>query len=79
MERTKNSFESDRKWCAACDAYVPYLMSISTSYCAECGGEVRLFNKEDWEAFSETMSARRARPSGRRKKATPAPKKRDSA
>lgn len=65
MDRTPSSFESDRKWCPACESYHPYLMSYHTSYCVECGGEVRLFSKEDWEAFSESLSARRPRSRGR--------------
>ncbi len=65
MENTRNKFESDRKWCAACEEYVPYLMSLDTSYCASCGGEVRLFSKEDWTVFSEQLKARR--PGARRR------------
>lgn len=59
MENIRNKFESDRKWCPACNEYVPYLMGLETSYCASCGGEVRLFSKEDWEAFTEHIKSRR--------------------
>lgn len=54
-------FYSDRKWCPSCDRYVAYLMSVTTSYCVECGGEVRLFSEDDWESFSASMEARRPR------------------
>lgn len=81
MDRNDGSFDSDRKWCPACDAYVPYLMSIATSYCAHCGGEVRLLSREDWEAFSAKMEARKPK-GGRRRRGsrsdTSAPR-RDSA
>ena len=43
-------------------------MSVTTSYCVECGGEVRLLSKEDWESFAESMEARR--PRSRRSKKT---------
>lgn len=66
MKDPRGSFYSDRKWCAACDAYVPYLMSLDTSYCAECGGEVRLFSREDWEDISDQLKARR--PGSRRRR-----------
>ncbi|MEL6430529.1 MAG: hypothetical protein AAFZ87_04425 [Planctomycetota bacterium] len=59
MDRNPSDFESDRKWCPTCETYVPYLMSYESSYCVECGGEVRLFSRADWETFSETMQARR--------------------
>jgi hypothetical protein len=36
-------------------------MSIEHSYCVQCGGEVRLFSKEDWENFHENLTARRPR------------------
>jgi hypothetical protein len=42
-------YYSDRKFCPTCDSYVSYLRSIEHSYCVQCGGEVRLFSKEDWE------------------------------
>ena len=52
-------YYSDRKFCTQCNAYVAYLMSVDHSYCAECGTEVRLFSKEDWSAFNESMQAKR--------------------
>ncbi|MEM8709720.1 MAG: hypothetical protein AAGG01_02110 [Planctomycetota bacterium] len=84
MKYAVNRFESDRKWCPACETYVSYLMSLDTSYCAECGGEVRLLSKEDWEQFSEQLKARRPGPKrarARKAEAKPAssPKRRDTA
>lgn len=70
MDNPRNKFDSDRKWCPACEEYVPYLMSLDTSYCASCGGEVRLFSKEDWEAFSENLKARRPGSSRRQRRDT---------
>ena len=71
-------YYSDQKWCPACDDYVSYLMSVEHSYCVDCGGEVRLFSKEDWEAFSEKMAARRPK-GGRRRKAAGDGDRRESA
>lgn len=68
MQSSEKDFYSDRKWCPSCDGYVSYLMSLDTSFCVDCGGEVRLFSKEDWLAFSETMQARRPK-GGRRARA----------
>lgn len=61
------SFDSNRKWCPACDRYVAYLTSITTSFCVECGGEVRLLSTVDWESFPESMDARRPGPRRRKK------------
>ena len=55
----KLDFYSDRKFCPQCEDYVHYLMSVEHSYCVECGAEVRLFSKEDWNAFNESMQAKR--------------------
>jgi len=52
-------YYSDRKFCTGCNEYVPYLMSVEHSYCAQCGQEVRLFSDADWAAFNEAMQARR--------------------
>jgi hypothetical protein len=52
-------YYSDRKYCTHCQKYVPYLMSVDQSFCAECGAEVRLFSESDWRAFNESMAARR--------------------
>lgn len=59
-----NSYYDDRKYCPQCQDYRRYLMSVSKSFCVECGGEVRLFSKEDWEAFNESLEAKK--PKGRR-------------
>lgn len=59
MTERGSNFENDRKWCPECEAYVPFLLSVSESYCVECGGQVRLFSRDDWESFADRMSARR--------------------
>ena len=63
MEKTHgdSDFYSDRKYCDACQKYVSYLMSIEASYCVECGGEVHLFSKDDWQDFNENLQARRTK------------------
>jgi hypothetical protein len=52
------NYYSDRKFCASCNDYVPYLMSVEHSYCAQCGAEVRLFSEQDWTAFNESIRAK---------------------
>jgi hypothetical protein len=59
-------FYSDKKWCASCADYVPYLMSIEHSFCVECGAEVRLFSKEDWRTFSDDMASRKIKGTGKK-------------
>ncbi|MBI3820192.1 MAG: hypothetical protein HY286_15970 [Planctomycetes bacterium] len=44
-------FYAEKKFCANCHQYVPYLASMSRSYCAICGQQVNLFSKEDWQKF----------------------------
>lgn len=60
-------FYSDKKFCPCCETYVNYLMGLDHSYCVTCGGRVRLFSKDDWEQFNETLSRGRAK-GGRPKK-----------
>ena len=64
METT--DFYNDRKYCASCAEYVPYLMSLEHSYCAICGCQVRLFSKTDWDQFHEAL--REKKPKGGRPK-----------
>jgi len=52
-------FYSDRKYCDHCQEYVSYLMSVESSFCVECGNEVHLFSKSDWEEFNTSMKERR--------------------
>ena len=59
-------FYNDRKFCPTCADYVPYLMSMEHSYCVECGSEVRLFSKDDWTEFNESMKTARLK-GGRRR------------
>jgi uncharacterized membrane protein YvbJ len=70
-----SNFYSDRKFCTHCEDYVPYLMSVDQSFCAQCGKEVTLFSEEDWQAFNESLAARRK--GGRPRKS--ADRKRESA
>ncbi len=58
-------YYSDRKFCTACDCYVPYLMSVDRSYCAQCGKPVRLFSQQDWATFNEKMAERKENKGGR--------------
>ena len=50
-----SEFYKEVKWCDSCSDYVRFLMSISHSYCIECGGRVRLFNPNDSATFQETL------------------------
>lgn len=61
-------YYSDRKFCPTCNAYVPYLMSVDKSYCAQCGQDVRLFSEQDWTAFNASMQEKRAGKAGRPRK-----------
>ena len=63
-------YYNDRKFCPNCQDYRPYLMSVSKSYCVECGEEVRLFSESDWTEFHESMSAKKTR-GGRPRKQRP--------
>jgi rRNA maturation endonuclease Nob1 len=60
----KLDFDNEKKWCDKCNAYQRYLMSVNHSFCAECGGKVRLFSKADAEVFSEDLLKRRWRGTG---------------
>ena len=64
-----NAFYNQTKWCPCCESYVRYLASIEHSFCVECGGEVRLFSKEDWESFNEAMAAKKPKGGRPRKNA----------
>ena len=48
-------FYSEKKYCESCKSYVRYMMSVNHSYCVECGGQVRLFSKDDSRHFSENV------------------------
>ncbi len=62
---TAPGFE-DHKYCPACEAYSRYLLSITKSYCVECGGEMSLFSEQDRQAFTHTLEARRPKKKGGR-------------
>ena len=66
-------YYSERKYCGHCEKYVPYLMSVERSFCAECGAEVRLFSENDWRVFNEAMQARK--PKGGRPRKDKGPKR----
>ena len=67
-------YYENQKFCPSCDCYVAYLQSVAQAYCVQCGGEVRLFSDEDWEAFNAGMTAKRPKGGRPRKNA-----KKDSA
>lgn len=60
-------YYSDKKWCPCCQNYVAYLMSVDSSFCVQCGGEVRLFSKEDWDSFHSGLQTKKPK-GGRPKK-----------
>ena len=72
-----SDFYSDRKHCDHCDKYVSYLMSVDTSFCVECGNEVRLFSKGDWQNFNTNLQERR--PKGGRPRKNKGGDKRETA
>ena len=51
-----SDFYNDKKYCEHCDDYVNYLMGLEHSFCVSCGERVRLFSKQDWESFHETLA-----------------------
>ena len=66
MERWMENpdYYNDRKYCAHCQRYVSYLMSLDHYYCTECGERVRLFSQNDWASFHDTLE--RQKPKGGR-------------
>lgn len=60
---TNADYNNERKWCEQCKEYVRYLMSVDHSYCAECGGRVRLFSRDDSRRFSEHVQRHKWRAS----------------
>jgi hypothetical protein len=85
QEATKNStsmeqldYYADRKFCAHCQTYVSYLMSVDKSFCVQCGNEVRLFSQEDWQAFNRALEDRRPK-GGRPRKNQPSQQNKESA
>lgn len=71
-------YYSDHKYCTHCQKYVSYLMSVDHSFCVECGGVVRLFSKEDWKHFNNSMAAKRPK-GGRPRKEDKADQGRETA
>lgn len=62
-----SDFYNDSKYCHECRTYVPYLQSLEHSYCAQCGGRVRLFSEADWSQFHNQYKEQRSK-GGRPKK-----------
>lgn len=54
-----SDFYDDRRWCAACRAYVPYLLSPSSSWCTRCGRAVGLFSEDDRARFERELRTER--------------------
>ncbi|MCC6673256.1 MAG: hypothetical protein IT458_19485 [Planctomycetes bacterium] len=52
-------FEKETKWCARCNDYVRYLMSVNHSYCVQCGSQVKLFSREDMARFTDHLEKRK--------------------
>ena len=50
-------FYGEKKWCRKCGKNVRYLMSISHSYCVQCGSVVTLFSKDAWRKFNKQIEA----------------------
>ncbi|MCA8975408.1 MAG: hypothetical protein KDC98_11855 [Planctomycetes bacterium] len=50
-----SDYYDEAKYCEHCKGYVRFLMSVNHSYCVDCGGRVRLFNREDAEQFQERV------------------------
>ncbi|QDV05550.1 hypothetical protein Poly30_10480 [Planctomycetes bacterium Poly30] len=56
-----STFHHDTKFCSCCNEYVSYLSSIESSYCVQCGAEVRMFSASDWEAVQAKLAARKSK------------------
>ena len=52
-------FYHEKKWCAVCDDYVRYLMSVNRSYCIQCSSPVKMFSSKDTERFNENVEKRK--------------------
>ncbi len=48
---TNDEYYRETKWCAQCQGYVRFLMSVNHSFCVQCGGRVRLFSGDDDRQF----------------------------
>lgn len=48
---TNDEYYRETKWCAQCQSYVRFLMSVNHSFCVQCGGRVRLFSGDDDRQF----------------------------
>jgi rRNA maturation endonuclease Nob1 len=48
-------FYRETKWCAQCERYVRFLMSVNHSYCIDCGGRVKLMSGDDTQRFGDAV------------------------
>ena len=55
LPNSTSEFYTEQKWCDECNGYVRFMMSVNHSYCVDCGGRVRLFNRNDSANFQETV------------------------
>ena len=55
LSTSNTEFYTEQKWCDHCNGYVRFMMSVNHSYCVDCGGRVRLFNRDDSQNFQETV------------------------
>lgn len=57
-------FDEDLRFCPKCIGYVRFLSSPTQSYCAECGGIVKIYSPEDmaelrnWSRKEESIANR---------------------
>lgn len=52
---TNDEYYRETKWCAQCQTYVRFLMSVNHSFCVQCGARVRLFSSDDDRGFTDTV------------------------
>jgi hypothetical protein len=52
----RSDFDDDLRYCPSCRDYVRYLRSLEQSYCAECGGRVHLFARDDLARLREGIT-----------------------
>ncbi len=52
---TPHDFYEDRRFCADCQDYVHYLLSLTAAYCVRCGGRVRILSGVDLERLRREL------------------------
>ncbi|MFO1011597.1 MAG: hypothetical protein U1F29_16170 [Planctomycetota bacterium] len=58
------TYQNERRYCAACTDYVPFLASPFACFCARCGGPSFLFSPTDMERFRDDVRASMSAPRG---------------